>query len=138
MSDKPERKIKSQGFYMDRHIIVVAALHIGLSIIGLFFMLIAYVVILGPGGRYYIEPEGMMILSLLLPLLTGFVGLIFIGSLVGGIGLMLHKNWARILILIIASMDLINIPFGTAVAIYTFWVLLQQDSIKLFIRTDNN
>jgi hypothetical protein len=117
---------------MDRHITVVAALHIGLSIIGLFFTLIAYTVLLGRSVAQYIEPDAMMILSVVLPILTGFMVLIFAGSLLGGIGLMFHKNWARILILIIASMDLINVPFGTAVAIYTFWVLLQAETTALF------
>jgi len=121
---------------MERHVTVVAALHIGLSIIGLFFMLLAYIIILGRSGTYYIEPDAMMILSVVLPILTGFMVLVVVGSLLGGIGLMLHKNWARILILIIASMDLINIPFGTAVAIYTFWVLLQAETMTLFTGAD--
>jgi len=117
---------------MDRHIVVVAALHIGLSIVGFFFMLLAYAVIFGSSRYYHIDQEGIMILSIALPFIAGYVILNFLGSIIGGIGLLLHKNWARILILIISAMDLISVPFGTAVAIYTFWVLLQPETNALF------
>ena len=116
---------------MERHIVVVAALHIGLSIVGVFFMVLAYAVIFG-SGVVYIDREGLIILSIAFPLITGFVLLNFLGSVIGGIGLMLHKNWARILILIIAAIDLVSIPFGTAVAIYTYWVLLQPETSTIF------
>ncbi len=119
---------------MDKHIVVVAALHIGLSIVGLFFMLLIYAVIFGSSHFYHIDHEGRLILSIALPVIIGFVVLNAVTSIIGGIGLLLRKNWARILILIVAAIDLINIPFGTAVALYTFWVLLQPDTGKLFDR----
>jgi hypothetical protein len=42
----------------------------------------------------------------------------------GGWGLMQREPWARILVLILAFISLFNVPFGTAVGIYTMWVLL--------------
>jgi len=116
---------------MERHIVAVAALHIGLSIVGVFFMVLAYAIIFS-SGVVYIDREGLIILSIAFPLITGFVLLNFLGSVIGGIGLMLYKNWARILIFIIAAIDLVSIPFGTAVAIYTYWVLLQPETSTIF------
>jgi predicted nucleic acid-binding Zn ribbon protein len=46
----------------------------------------------------------------------------------GGWGLLQHEPWARILTLILAFLALFNIPFGTALGVYTLWVLLPAES----------
>ena len=38
------------------------------------------------------------------------------------------EPWARVLALILAFLDLINVPFGTALGVYTLWVLLPAQS----------
>jgi hypothetical protein len=50
-----------------------------------------------------------------------------IGIAAAGIGLLKYREWARILTLIFAAFMLMGIPFGTAVGIYAFWVLLSTD-----------
>jgi hypothetical protein len=45
-----------------------------------------------------------------------------------GWGLLQHEPWARILALVLAFISLFNIPFGTAIGVYTLWVLLPGDS----------
>ena len=46
-----------------------------------------------------------------------------------GFGLLQHDKWARVLALVIGFVSLFtNIPFGTALGIYTMWVLLSTDS----------
>jgi hypothetical protein len=63
--------------------------------------------------------------------------LTFIGALVlakaalgfiSGWGLLQHEPWGRLLSLIAAFISLFNIPLGTALGIYTFWVLLPSQS----------
>lgn len=49
-----------------------------------------------------------------------------------GIGLMKRMEWARILTLIVAFLSLLDIPFGTALAVYSFVILLKDETIKLF------
>jgi hypothetical protein len=46
----------------------------------------------------------------------------------GGWGLMQREPWARVLVLVLAFLSLINIPFGTALGVYTIWVLLPGPS----------
>jgi len=41
-------------------------------------------------------------------------------------------SWARILVLVLGALNLLNVPFGTALGIYTFWVLLDDQSVKMF------
>lgn len=54
-------------------------------------------------------------------------------GLLAGIGLLKRKSWARILALVVGFFSLFSFPLGTALAIYTFWVLLQDDSDDYFI-----
>jgi len=53
-------------------------------------------------------------------------------DLVGGIGLLKRKRWARILVLIGAVPELFAFPVGTVTGIYTIWVLMQEETVKLF------
>jgi hypothetical protein len=41
-----------------------------------------------------------------------------------GWGLMQREPWARLLALVLGFLALFNIPFGTALGVYTLWVLL--------------
>lgn len=43
---------------------------------------------------------------------------------VAGWGLLQREAWARIVALVLAFISLFNIPFGTALGVYTLWVLL--------------
>ena len=45
-----------------------------------------------------------------------------------------HRSPGRTGALLLAVMNLFVLPFGTALAIYTFWVLLHNDARALFIQ----
>ena len=47
---------------------------------------------------------------------------------IAGWGLMKREPWARVLTLVLGFISLINIPFGTALGVYTLWVLLPGQS----------
>ena len=65
------------------------------------------------------------------PLLS-MVGILILGKsalgFVTGWGLLHRESWARILTLVLGFVSLFNIPFGTAVGVYTMWVLLPGES----------
>ena len=56
-------------------------------------------------------------------------------SIIGGIGLLKRKYWARILILILCFLSLLSIPFGTALGIYGIWILLKSETVEIFNQT---
>ena len=58
----------------------------------------------------------------------------FVPEVIGGIGLLKRRGWAKILVMIIAVFSLMNIPIGTAISIYTLWVLLNEQTARLFTR----
>ncbi|HUI65586.1 MAG TPA: hypothetical protein VL126_12165 [Bacteroidota bacterium] len=72
----------------------------------------------------------------LIPLILVLVGvLMFIVSavaIVGSVGLMKRKEWARILMMVISFFNLLRIPLGTVLGVYTLWVLMNDETIKIF------
>jgi len=69
--------------------------------------------------------------SLLSSLAVFIVVLTSIGAvldIVVGYSLLTRKPWGRILAIVIAILALIHIPFGTAMGIYTLWVLAPSTS----------
>ncbi|MGH9413285.1 MAG: zinc ribbon domain-containing protein [Terriglobales bacterium] len=49
-------------------------------------------------------------------------------TIIAGVGLLAAQSWARMLAIVLGIIRLINIPFGTALGIYTLWVLLPDQS----------
>jgi hypothetical protein len=47
---------------------------------------------------------------------------------VAGWGLLQRESWARIVVLVLAFVSLFHVPFGTALGVYTMWVLLPVES----------
>jgi len=65
------------------------------------------------------------------PLLKAIAIFLFakaLGSLIAGIGLLERQDWARTLSLVMAFIALINVPFGTAIGVYTLWVLMSPQA----------
>lgn len=63
------------------------------------------------------------------------VALVWGGVLVGiGWALPLHQPWVRPAALVLAIVNVFVIPFGTALAAYTCWVLLQESGKRVFER----
>lgn len=116
---------------MQKHVTAVAALQIGFGIFGI-ALGILIIFLIGWASTFVEEPEVAVILPTLAVVIGGSLVTLSALSVIGGVGLLKYRNWARILILIISAFDLLNIPIGTAVAIYTFWVLVQDETARLF------
>jgi MFS family permease len=116
---------------MEKHINVVAALHIGLSILGFvagIFLFVLFQFIGDLSG----DQQAKFILSIVARVLVGFLVLFSIPGIIAGIGLMRRKEWARVLALILSVIGLLNFPVGTAVGVYSIWALVQPEVIEHF------
>jgi hypothetical protein len=115
---------------MEGHLTLVAVLNIAFGIVE---FLIALVVLAGTiaGSMLADDPEASRIIPFAGSALFLFLILTSIPEIVAGIGLLKRKPWARILILIIACLDLLWFPVGTVIGIYEFWVMLQEDTVRL-------
>ena len=49
-----------------------------------------------------------------------------------GIPLRQHRGWARLTALVLGSVDLVLLPFGTALGIYALWTLLTEQGKNCF------
>jgi hypothetical protein len=117
---------------MKKHVTVVGVIHIGFGIFGLVAALAVFFAL--NFARGFVENEEvptivLRFLSISLPLLIGTMSTL---GLVGGIGLLSYQVWARYLVIVVAGLGLLNIPIGTLKGVYTLWVLLQDDTVKLF------
>lgn len=116
---------------MEKHINVVAALQIGLSIFGLLVALLIYSVLKLVGG-FVEEPEGTMVLNIIANVIAIIFTVIAVPGIIAGLGLYKRHEWARILTLILSVIEIFNFPFGTAIGIYSIWALIQPETVAAF------
>ncbi|HWC98700.1 MAG TPA: zinc ribbon domain-containing protein [Candidatus Sulfopaludibacter sp.] len=80
------------------------------------------------GGITFLPPEvpffvhGILRVVGMALLFSGVIGI------VAGWGLLERQPWARMLCIVMGCLNLIDMPFGTALGIYTLWVLLPARS----------
>ncbi len=116
---------------MEKHVTAVAIIKIGLSILWILIGIITFIVLISVAFASGDE-EAKPILIIVGSSVAAFLILISIPGIIGGIGLLRKRSWARILVLILAVIDLFNIPIGTAIGIYSIWALIQDETVKLF------
>jgi hypothetical protein len=117
---------------MKKHVTLVAALQIGFSTLGLLGSVIMYFVFSFAGSFVTDVEEATVVLKFLGSFIPSLVAIFSLLGLLGGIGLLNYRHWARTLVLVIAAINCLFFPIGTIVGVYSLWVLMQDDSIQLF------
>lgn len=74
----------------------------------------------------------LYIAQLIATVVVAVILVLSLPSLIVGFGLYNFRPWARVLGLVLAAFNLVQVPFGTALALYTFWVLLKPETEQLF------
>jgi len=64
--------------------------------------------------------------------MTTLMLLLSVPTFMAGTGLLRFKPWARPLAMVVCVLQLANIPFGTILSLYAFWVLMSPESEPLF------
>ncbi len=116
---------------MEKHITIVAVLNIVFGTLGILIGITTLAAISG-GGLISRDPTAMKITGIVGPAIGFFFFLTSLPEVIGGIGLLKRRGWARVLVMIIAVLDLLEIPIGTAIGIYTLWVLVNEKTAQLF------
>lgn len=119
----PERRIAS-------HLTLLGSLWIAYSLLAVFGAMVLFILnktlFAALEARGQLGPEG----GFLRPLFA-MLGLLVLCKgvfcFISGIGLLTKQPWARILALVMGCISLLNIPFGTALGVYTIWVLLGEN-----------
>ena len=116
---------------MEKHVTIVAVLRIAFGALGILAAIIILLAVVG-GGLISGDSDAMRVTAIVGPSIALVLVLVSLPGIIGGVGLLKYKPWARILVIILAILDLFNIPIGTALGIYTLWVLFQDETAQLF------
>ena len=116
---------------MKKHIDILAYLYLALGALGLLAALVVFVTLVG-GGQLADDPDAEAASSAVGTLVGGFLALVSLPNLLAGYGLLKRRSWARGLALVLGFLNLFNVPFGTALGIYTFWVLFKDEAAVHF------
>ncbi|GJM42682.1 MAG: hypothetical protein DHS20C20_29640 [Ardenticatenaceae bacterium] len=111
---------------LEKHVTVLGWLHLGLNILTLFIGVLVFFILIG-AGLLSGDGEAMSVLAVVGTFVLGILVLVSIPGIITGWGLLKRKSWSRLLALVIGFLSLMNVPFGTLLGVYTFWVLLAHD-----------
>ena len=80
-------------------------------------------------------PPPEVVLGFLHPLMM-FIGVMLLAKalagIAAGIGILQRADWSRMLAIVVACISLLSVPFGTAIGVYTLWVLLSPNAAAEF------
>ncbi len=120
-----------------RHLHLLAVLWFAASAINLIGAVAVFIVANTLFGHSIRFENAWPMQGFLQTLLSSVAGLLFLKALAGfaaAWGLLERQPWARMLTLVLGFVSLIHIPFGTALGIYTIWVLLPAQADEEYRR----
>lgn len=78
-------------------------------------------------GVHFMPPHFPLFVLPFINVLGGLLTATAVIGLFTGWGLLSHQPWARVAAIILGILNLIHFPFGTALGIYTLWVLMPAE-----------
>jgi len=115
---------------MKKHIELLGILHLVYAGIALLIAAFAFAV-LTTIGFIAQDSIALHVLTLIAVIIASILTVISIPGIVAGIGLLKLRPWSRPLAIIVGCLHLLSFPFGTALGVYTLWVLLNDESRQL-------
>jgi len=130
---------RTRAYVMTRHVDLLAVFYLfwgALSLVAgtaILVLAIGAVAIITSAERAALGPDLAAGLTAGIFFMFAAGGLVWGGiHLVTGFALRHHRPWARLAGLGLAVLNLFFLPLGTALAVYTFWVLLSEQTRRLF------
>jgi hypothetical protein len=123
---------------VETHVKILGVLYLAFSALTL---LVAVFLLLAIGGAATIvglaaDPGDAVVAVPILGVVGSVIATILMAlalpGLAAGWGLLTLRPWARILALVLSALNILNLPFGTALGVYGLWVLLHRDTEPLF------
>jgi hypothetical protein len=123
---------------MESHVRVLGILNVVYGAVGAVAGILILVVFggaVGLLGMFEGDPDALAavpIVGVIGIALSVLVLLLSLPCVIAGVGLLQWRPWARSLTIVVSSINLLNVPFGTILGAYGFWVLLAQEAEPLF------
>jgi hypothetical protein len=108
------------------HVRMLGIFWIGISIFRLLPGLFIFTVF--PHAMPFLPPDVPPFVFGLIRMVGVFLAGAAVIGIVAGWGLLERRPWARMLAIVLGCLNLVDMPFGTALGIYTLWVLLPTKS----------
>lgn len=121
---------------LEKHVNLIGIFWIVLGALTFFGGLITFFILFGISFIPDIGYEAPVILRTIGVGVAIFLFILSIPKIIAGIGLMKKKEWGRILALVVAFLSVLSFPLGTALAIYSFVILVKDETIQLFRQQD--
>lgn len=87
---------------------------------------------LAGGGLFSEDATAILVTATVASICGGFLFIESALNIIAGFGLLRFSSWARILVIILAIVNLISFPVGTALSIYTLWAMFNAEGKQLF------
>ena len=119
---------------MEGHVKTVGILHIALGALGVIGALVVVLIFGGAAALVdFNAPEheariAVPIIGVAGGAIAIFILVLSVPGIVVGIGLYGLRPWARTFGILISALDLVNVPLGTALGIYSLWVLMHSQT----------
>lgn len=117
---------------MENHIKIIGILWIVSGILGLLLAFLLLATLFGVSYLPDMGYEGPIILRTIAIGTGAFISILSLPDLLAGIGLMKMKEWGRIFAIVVAFLNLVCFPFGTALSIYSLVILFNNEAAELF------
>jgi hypothetical protein len=116
---------------MDAHVKVIAWLYIVFGVLGILFAVVLGLLIAG-GGWISGDDVAIMVTSIVALVMGALLVLVSVPGIIVGGGLLNYKEWARISAIVLGILNLPGFPIGTALGLYTLFILLDSQTLALF------
>ena len=116
---------------MRTHIKVVAMINILFSALGIVG---AIAVLFGGlfGGAFSGSLTAFIVAGVTSTIVAAFIAVVSALGLIASFGLLAHKPWARIVLIVVSVFHLFRFPIGTIFGAYSLWVLLNAETKTIF------
>jgi len=124
---------------MEQHIKVLGILNIVYGSLGALGGIVILIVFGGAYGIVEFVSHQHLEAAMALPtiaIIGGAIALLLLilsaPAIIAGIGLLHFRPWAKIWGIVVSALHIFNVPFGTALGAYGFWVLCSEKSQGCF------
>jgi hypothetical protein len=124
--------LRGSPMQKEKHITILGILHIARGALVLFIGMMGFAFFTGIGFLSG-DTTAMGVLGFIGTFAVIFMGVLALPEIVAGVGLLQRREWGRIVAIVVGIFSLIDIPFGTALGVYTLWVLMDDNIKTLFI-----
>ena len=115
---------------MDRHVRILGILNMVYGIVGAVAAIFILIRSGGFEGVYAAFNEDFI--GLIAVILVAFQLLIAAPCVLAGFYVRLLQDWARVMLIIVSAINVLNVPFGTLIGAYGLWTLMTPETDPLF------